>query len=231
MTDQVAQFRQSRVAELDTLFNACREDRLDPGAETANMVGRLRELYFFSPDFKSLVEHLSGLAKQYSLVDWARNSIALSDQPWSRISAAFEAILTEPALHQRDWSHGPIEPQFREAIAGWPDLADCIRNVQASSSRRDYIDLGKLLAGTVTVFHAGCERYFTHLQTAGADRLREIFDVILSRDDCNMDMVPSALTYFGSDGLSVLNQVATETRDICEALHGYCDRQLFDVDR
>lgn len=199
MTDLVAEFRQTRVGELDAVFNACRTGELDPVAETPNLVGRLRELSF-SPDFRSLVEHLNGLAKQYAIADWANDGIDLLAQPWSLISAAFEALLTEPALYQRGWNQGPIEPQFRPAIRGWMDLADCIRGVQATSSRPDFIEIGKLLTGTVTLFRTGWEGYFQRLQTAGTDRLADIFTAIFGREDCNLDMFPSALTYFGADG-------------------------------
>jgi hypothetical protein len=229
VTDLVAEFRQNRVGELDALFNACRMEQLDPATETPNLVARLRELYFFSPDFRSLVEHLNGLAKQYAIADWAKNNTEMSAQPWSRISAAFEEILTEPPLYQRDWSQGPIEPQFREAIGGWVDLADCARSVQANSARQDFIDVDKLVAGTMNLFRSGCEGYFERLQTAGTDQLEDIFNAIFGRDDCNFDMFPAALTYFGSDGLAVLNQLSTEHGDLYDALLGYADRQVFDA--
>jgi hypothetical protein len=229
VTDSVAEFRQSRVYELDELVNACREERLDPGAEAANIVARLRELYFFSPDMRSLVQHVAELATKYSIADWAANGQSLTEQPWSRIKESLERVLTEPPLYQRDWSVNPIEPLFQGAIAGWIDLADCARRVKAASVSERIDDL-KLLTGAMTVFQQGCQGYFSVLKTSGSEHLESIFITIFRRGDVSMDMFPSALTYFGSEGLEVLNRVSTEVDELCQALQGYADRQVFDIE-
>lgn len=229
LTDPVAQYRRDRVGELDELFNLCREERLDPAVEAANIVARARELYLFSPDFRSLIEHLHDLSQQYGLADWANNgSVSLTDQPWSRIADSFEAMLNEPALYQRNWAHDAIEPQFRSAIAGWPDLAKCVQEVQARSSRTEMLDPGRLVGGAVGVFLSGCQSYFRHLGTTGAEDLEDIFSTIITRPDYDLGMFPSALTYYGADGLQVLNRIATETDRIIDGLLGHAEQRRFD---
>jgi hypothetical protein len=151
--------------------------------------------------------------------------------PWKRIADALEQLVSEPPLYQRDWSHGAIEPQFGEAITGWIDLADCARKAQAASVRVHHIDQSKLLGGAVAILLTRCMGYFEHLETPGSEQLEPAFTTIWLRPDVSMDMFPAALTYFGADGLQVLNRVATEADDICSALQGYADTAFFDEDK
>ncbi|CAG7618492.1 hypothetical protein SIM91_18740 [Rhodococcus opacus] len=227
--DSVAQYRESRVAALQELLNACLQDRKDPAVEAGHLISQLRELYFFSADMRSLVEYVINLSTGAAISDWATQKGPIAESPWSRIGDALKAVLDEPPLYERNWSQGLIEPQFAQAITGSIDLAACARHVQKASSRRDHIDAALLIGGTTMIFRHLCQHYFAALKTPGADRLVDIFDTILRRDDLAMDMFPAALTYFGSDGLSVRNQIATEVEEIRDELLTRADRGLFDA--
>jgi len=102
-----------------------------------------------------------------------------------------------------------------------------MREVYAASPHKDAINPGELLTGVVSLFYGGCQRYFTHLQTGGAEGLENIFATIICREDGQTDMYPAALTYFGSDGLQVLNRVATEVAELRQALQNHADQGAF----
>lgn len=230
VTDKVAEFRRARVMEMQALVDSCVEHQFQADSRIDEMVARLRELYYFAPDMRSLVELVKDNALKESIHVWAQYNMDMNNNAWSRLADALERLLQEPPLYQRNWSQGPIEPQFTAAISGWIDLGECARTALANAARPEQIDQAKLFPGTVTVLHHGCMKYFGHLQTPGAEQLETIFATIWSHPDVNMDMFPAALTYFGSDGLQVLNRVATEVDDICSALKGYADQGFFDAD-
>lgn len=233
-SDLVAQFRESRVGELGDLLNACLEEEKDPAVEATNLVNRSRELYqFHRTDMRSLVEHVIDKANGGAIYDWSANrynSAPMGEQPWHKISDTLKSLLAEPPLYDRDWAHGPIEPQFTEAIAGWVDLAEYARHVRDTAALPERIDSTLLISGVMIAFRHRCLGYFTHLKTPGAerDRLFQIFDTILGRSDLDMDMFPAALTYFGSDGLQILNQLATEIDDLRTDLQQRAEQGLFD---
>lgn len=230
MTDAVTEFRRRRVEELDALIQGCADERLDIASEVANVVSRMRELYFFAPDMTGMVEHLRDVFTQNNLLEWARdgNDRSLSELPWGKVHDAAERLLTEPPLHQRDWSTGAIQPQYGDAISGWVDLRHCARRARADSGRAERIDDVQLLVGATTVFRFGATENFKILRSPAADLLEDVFQAILGRDDLDLDMFPSALTYFGSDGLMVLNRLAAESEGLYEALLRFADQGMFD---
>jgi tellurium resistance protein TerD len=230
MTDLVADFRKGQVGALAAVVQACAEDQLDTESEVANIIARMRELYFFSPDLRGMVEQLKDIALRNNLIDWAKrgNNSNLADLAWGRINDAAEQLLTELPLYQRDWSQGPIEPLFGPAIAGWVDLADSARRARSASVRNLYIDDLELLVGTMTVFKYGATENFKILESPAVQFLENIFQTILERSDLDLNMFPASLTYFGSDGLQVLNRLISENEDLYSSLLRFADQGLFD---
>ena len=232
MTEPVQKYREQRVMELSTLVDDCLNDRRDIAAEMNNILRRIRELYFFnSADMRSLAEHLVEVSNRTAVSDWSSSpsSGGMADQPWYQLAQKLKLLLEEPPLYGRDWSRGPIEPQFPDALTGRIDLAGCARYAQETSTRRDQIDPVTLLTGTVVVFRAACQRYLTRLQTPESDHLNTIFDTIVTRDDVDLAMFPNALTYLGDNGVYVHNQLTTETDDLRDELRKRADRSLFDT--
>lgn len=230
VTDPVTQFRSDRVTELGALVNACADESREIDTEYPAIIARMREIHFFAEDLSAMTTHLRDIALRNNLLYWARRSptAALDDLPWGRVNAAAEQLLNEPQLYQRDWSAGPIDLQYREVITGWIDLGDCARRARADSARSDYIDDVQLFVGATNVLRFGAVEIFKALKWRGEHLIEDIFQTILERPDVNLDMFPAALTYFGSEGVMVLNQLATENQGLYEALLRFADQGLFD---
>ena len=230
MTESVAPFKDLRLMQLNELVDACLNGRRDVAAEKSNIVGRIRELYEFVPgQGGSLLEHFIEVSNRAAMSDWSSSPGArMSDQPWYQLVEALRLLREKPPLYARDWSRGPIEPQFPDALTGRIDLAACARYAQETSTRRGQIDPVKLLTGSVVIFRAACQRYLTRLETPESDHLNTIFDTILTRDDVDLAMFPHALTYLGDNGVYVHNELATETDNLRDELRTRADRSLFD---
>ena len=228
MTDLIQEFRERRALALEQLWEACREERRDPGREIDAIVTGARELFHFASDGRTLVEHLKQLATDYAIYDWANSSVALQEQPWHRVAERLGLLLDEEPPYVRDWSRGPIEPQFAEAVGKWIDLAECARAARDAAARPDLIDLAKLLSGTVVLFREASRQRLEQFGAGGADRLAGIFDAILAREDLDLSMFPIALTYFGDAGVRTGNLLADESESITAELRVRADRVVFD---
>jgi hypothetical protein len=84
MTDIVAEFRRSRVLELDELVHACVGDPFRTESQVATIVTRVRELYYFAPDLRGMAEQLREVALRQSLAVWAEHNMELLTKIASR---------------------------------------------------------------------------------------------------------------------------------------------------
>jgi YVTN family beta-propeller protein len=228
--DPVKRFRESRVGQLQELLDACLQDHDVSAVQAVDLVSRARELYrFHRADMRSLVEHLIDVANRAAIHDWSAQKGSMNELPWSKISESLKQLLDEPPLHERDWSTGPIEPQFTDAVTRTIDLAACARAVKETHKNPESIDNVLLIGSAVTMFRLVCEDYLDRLKSPAKDELRSIFDTILIRADMEMTMFPAAVTYLGEPGLIVLNHSATETDQFRERLQQHADRGHCDV--
>lgn len=231
MTDLVAEFRRSRVEQLSALIDCCADEQLDTATYVGDIIGRIRELYFFASDLRGMVERIVEVATRNNLLEWARSSgRALTELPWARIKEAAEEMLAQPPLHVRDWSRGAIEPQFPDAYAGWIYLQEWADRVKIASGRHDLIDDGKMLTGTVNTFEHMASALLKALDPSSGERFENIVESIIHRHDFRLDMLPAALTYFGSDGLMVLNYMIDNEYDCLTKLEQFTAEGLFDAD-
>ena len=95
------EFRRTKVLQLQDLLDACADGRLDVGGQVDEILIRLRELYYFAPDMRGLVEKVGEIATRNSIADWAENGGDLTNGPWSKIKDGTEGLLAEQPTYHR----------------------------------------------------------------------------------------------------------------------------------
>lgn len=95
-----AEFRRTKVLQLQDLLDSCADGRLDVGGHVDEILIRLRELYYFAPDMRGLVEKVGEIATRNSIADWAENGGDLTNGPWSKIKDGTETLLAEQPTYQ-----------------------------------------------------------------------------------------------------------------------------------
>lgn len=218
MFESIEAYRQREVSELNELIRAGVESDASISENYSGIIARLRTLRHFSRDLPGLVEHVAGIANRNAVADWANagGGARIGDLPWSKVADSCAEILAEPPLYERDWTTGSVEIHFSDAIDTWMDIGTVVSDFYFDNE--DQVDGAKLIYGATVIFRVGAEAKFEAGGWPQGDRLVDITNALMGRDDFELDMLPRSLTYFGDVGLATIAALGDQDAELRTAL-------------
>lgn len=82
----------------------------------------------------------------------------------------------------------------------------------------DQVDGAKLIFGATVIFRVGAEAKFEAGGWLLGDRLVDITNALMGREDFELDMLPRSLTYLGDVGLATIASVGEDDEALRRAL-------------
>lgn len=182
------------------MIKECVQSHAAISANYEDMIRRLRRLRHFSRDLPELVEHVAGIANRNAVADWANagSGARISELPWSKVADACTQILDESPLYERDWTSGSVDMHYADAIDTWMNIGTVVSDFYFDNE--DQVDGAKLIFGATVIFRVGAEAKFEAGGWLLGDRLVDIMNALMGREDFELDMLPRSLTYLTMSG-------------------------------